>query len=72
MDFFGKNLNMTTFKFSVDGKRFNIVAENRVNAFEAANCKVREDKLVRPSDNFAWFDGAEPNSFFLGHDVFLD
>ncbi len=62
----------TDFTFMVDGKSFVIRAKTKLNAFEAANCKVREDKLVKPDDSFAWFDGTKPNSFCLGHNVSLD
>lgn len=65
--------SLTTFTFRVNGgTSFQIAAKDRVSAFEAANCKVREDKLVAPEDAFAWFDGITANTFCLGHDVFLD
>ena len=63
---------LTTFKFAVDGKTFNVFARNIVNAMELANHKVRTEKMVKPDDSFAWFDGVEKNSLFLGHNVCMD
>lgn len=64
--------SMTTYTFTVGPKSFRIVAETLVQAFEAANCKIREDKMVHPSDNFAWYEGIHSNSFYLGAPMFLD
>jgi len=65
---------LVDYTFTVDGKSFVIRAASNAPkmAMLAANCKVREDKLVKPDDAFAWFDGLTPNSFYLGHNVSLD
>lgn len=60
---------LTTFKFVVDDKTFNIFARNIVSAMELANFKVRSEKMVKLDDSFAWFDGAQKNSLWLGHNV---
>ena len=65
-------IRLTTYTFTVEGKTFQMKAENRVNAFEAANCKLFEDKLVKPGTCFAWLDGAKPNTFYWQDNVSMN
>jgi len=67
-----KILGLTTYTFIVDGVTFRIAAQNVCDAYAAANCKVREEKLVGPDESFAWFDTLTPGTYRLYHDVFLD
>ena len=78
MDKLVKHLKLTTYKFTVGPKTFEIAAKNRSDAFEAANSRLWGDlnKLVKSlnpnNTSFAWFDGAMPNTFYWQADVFLD
>ena len=66
-------MNMPTiFKFVVDKTPFEIMAMNVGTAMELANRKIRRESMVKPDDNFAWFDHVEKNSFYLGHHVFMN
>jgi hypothetical protein len=66
------HLSLTVYTFRVGDTVFKISAQNVVDAYKAANCKIREDRLVRSDELFAWFDTTTTNTFRLGRDVFLD
>jgi hypothetical protein len=56
---------MTTFKFTVAKTIFEIAAETKLKAMEAANNKIRAERLVPIDFSFAWFDSTKPNEFYL-------
>lgn len=61
------------FEFSYDGKVFDVLASNKIEAFEKANQRVRADGV---NDAFAWFDAHAPEGFeagfYLCHSVSMD
>jgi hypothetical protein len=65
---------MQTYKFYTgDVVMLRVKADEVAHAFEAANVFAREEGHVQMGESFAWFPRCnEPQSFYLGHNVFLD
>tara|TARA_R110000823_G_C15672845_1_gene473338 strand:- start:418 stop:606 length:189 start_codon:yes stop_codon:yes gene_type:complete len=59
----------TTFTFKVGDKEYNVKAESKVNAMVWMNRNVMDKISANP---FAWFDGAQSNSFYAASGNFFD